>query len=301
MSSLKGLPWWVKVICKLGLSRMPFAYSMWNRLNLFRHGNMDKPEYAYGVFKKHFNRIFSENYPRNSVVLELGPGDSLFSAVIAYAFGAGKSYLVDVGNYARLDVKPYEGLVDYLLQKQLQVQSLKDFCSVEHLLEICNAEYLTGGLSSLYNIPDKSVDFIFSHAVLEHVKAEEFLQVLREIRRIIRDNGISSHRIDLTDHMGGALNNLRFPQKVWESEFFSKSSFYTNRIRYYEMLTMFQQAGFEVEIIQTDRWDCLPTPKDKMASRFRCLSEEELSVYGFDVILKPFHFAAQGGSSVKLI
>ena len=34
---------------------------------------------------------------------------------------------------------------------------------------------------------------------------------------MIRPGGLCSHVVDLKDHLGGALNNLRFSQRVWES------------------------------------------------------------------------------------
>jgi hypothetical protein len=109
--------------------------------------------------------------------------------------------------------------------------------------------------------------------------------MLRELRRIQRQDGVSSHRVDLRDHLGGALNNLRFRERTWESGFVSRSGFYTNRIRYTEMLKLFREAGFEVEVTNVERWTHVPTACHKMATPFRDLSEEELTVSGFDVLL----------------
>jgi len=44
-----------------------------------------------------------------------------------------------------------------------------------------------------------------------------------------------SHRVDLRDHFGSALNNLRFSDKKWELDWIANSGFYTNRIRLQEM------------------------------------------------------------------
>lgn len=109
---------------------------------------------------------------------------------------------------------------------------------------------------------------------------------MRESRRIQSPSGIGSHRVDLRDHLGGALNSLCFRERVWESEFMSKSGFYTNRIRYSQMLELFQQAGFKVEILNVDRWTHFPTPRHKLAIPFRELPEEELFVSAFDILLR---------------
>ena len=109
---------------------------------------------------------------------------------------------------------------------------------------------------------------------------------MRELRRVLKPSGIASHRVDLQDHLNGALNNLRFSEGLWESGFFAGSGFYTNRIQYSEMLGLLEQAGFAVESLGCRRWERLPTPRARMDSRFRDLPEEELRVRGFDVLLR---------------
>jgi hypothetical protein len=67
----------------------------------------------------------------------------------------------------------------------------------------------------------------------------------------------------------------------------AESGFYTNRIQFAEMLGLFEGAGFEPEVVQVDRWNELPTPRAKLAKEFHGVADDELRVYGFDVILKP--------------
>jgi hypothetical protein len=93
--------------------------------------------------------------------------------------------------------------------------------------------------------------------------------------------------VDLQDCLGGALNNLRFSAPVWESAVMAESGFYTNRIRYSEMLALFKEAGFDTDVISMKRWDHLPTPRAKLSGRFKALSDEELCVRGFHVLLRP--------------
>ena len=103
---------------------------------------------------------------------------------------------------------------------------------------------------------------------------------------MLKPSGIASHRVDLQDHLSGALDNLRFSDALWESDLFAGSGFYTNRIQYGEMLGLLEQAGFAVEDLGCRRWDRLPTPRARMARRFRELPDEELRVRGFDVLLR---------------
>ena len=169
---------------------------------------MERPEYAFGVFRKHFGRVEFACKSEGFVGLELGPGDTLFSALIAKAFGASKTYLVVVGPSADLDLAPYRRMASFLTEHGFTVPDIQDCHTWEKLAEACSSHYLTMGIHSLKDIPSSSVEFVWSQAVLEHIRRDDFLPIFRELRRIQRTGGIGSHRVDLQDHLDGALNNL---------------------------------------------------------------------------------------------
>ena len=249
---------------------------MWRKIHLFQHGYMDSTRYAYSVFTKHYQL---SNVLGHFTCLELGPGDTLFSALIARALGADKTLLIDVGDFADRDMELYIRMYEFLLKEG---HSFKiDLTNLENMLRSCRAVYLTSGLSSLKKIPDESIDIIFSQAVLEHIRKKDFLPTLKELHRIIKPKGINSHEIDLKDHLGGSLNSLRFSDLIWESNFFAKSGFYTNRIRFDEMLFLFRKAGFQVEIIKKTCWDKLPIGKNKLHKVFQKSSKNNLKVSSF--------------------
>lgn len=285
MSITSYIPWWGKIASKVILSRLPASYYLWKKLSLFEHGSMQKPADAYSVFKQHFDRI---QPPAGFTSLELGPGDSLFSAIVAKAFGGSSSYLVDTGDYAIKDIDSYKIMIDFLHEQGLAVDpTWTNWRSVSDVLDSCSAHYLTSGLSTLKSIPDNSVDFIWSQAVLEHIRRNEFLDVMKELRRIIKNTGYCSHMIDLKDHLGGNLNNLRFSEKIWESDFMVKSGFYTNRIRYSDMIDLFQEANFQITYCEIKKWDKLPTSRANLALPFKNMPDEELLVSEFSTILQP--------------
>jgi SAM-dependent methyltransferase len=288
LSSIAGsAPWWAKIAGKLVLSRLPVEHALWKRLGLFQYGAMEQPAYAYSVFKKHFDRVRGIKTLDRFVCMELGPGDSLLSAVVAHAFGASSSYLMDVGAFAQADLKPYRAMADLLKKMGLPAPEMDSIRSLDAVLVACGATYGTSGLESLRAIPDSSVDFVWSHAVLEHLRQKDFLETMRQLRRVLRDNGVCSHVVDLRDHLGGGLNHLRFSDGVWESRFMAESGFYTNRILYSEMMALFRQAGFAVDVLEVNHWDRLPTPRPKLCGHFQRLSEDELCISGFEVILRP--------------
>lgn len=280
------MPWWARISAKLVLSRLPVPYRLWRRLSLFRHGQMDKAEYALRVFEHHFGRF--EPREAGFVALELGPGDSLLSAVIAFAHGATQTFLVDSGPFASADLAPYGALAKLLARRGLTPPPESSMTSTREIMATCHAQYGPDGLASLRAIPDATVDFIWSQAVLEHIRRSEFLETLLQMRRILTPRGIASHRVDLRDHVGGGLDNLRFSPGLWESPSFAlRSGFYTNRIRYPEMMRLFDQAGFSAETVAVERWQDLPTPLEKLDKEFRSMPLPDLLVSGFDVILRP--------------
>ncbi len=112
-----AVPWWARIAAKLLLSRIPLPYSLWKRLSLFEQGAMERPQYAYGVFRRHFDRARPLFRAKEFVALELGPGDALYSAQIARAFGAAKTHLVDRGNFATGNLGRYETMCDYLSEQ----------------------------------------------------------------------------------------------------------------------------------------------------------------------------------------
>lgn len=287
LSALKKyLPWWAKISGKIILARMPVGYAFWQRLGLFRHGRMDLAEYAQTIFHSHVSKAsLSPDSIAGKTIVEIGPGDSIASAIIAHAYGA-KSILIDAGSFAKNTPDDYRSLCESLANKRLQVPNLSQISSIDELLVACEGRYLTKGIASWTEITDESVDLIFSQAVLEHIRRHEFLTLQQHCWRVLKPGGVASHRVDLQDHLGGALNNLRFSEKRWESNFFVRSGFYTNRIQMHDMLQQFTDAGFAVDLGKVSRWDVLPTPRNKMDVMFTGLSDEQLNISGFNVVLK---------------
>ncbi len=286
VQSIKStLPWWVKIGAKLVLSRIPAKYAFWQRAGIFRHGYMDSVDYAISIVSSHLKRSELKNI-QGKTLLELGPGDSISTALIAKAHGA-NSVLIDSGPYATRDLAIYKTLSDALVKLGYSMPAIEDARSFDELLELCDARYLTRGLNSLRGLEDNSVDLVFSQAVLEHISRRDFLATQQQIKNVLRPTGVCSHRVDLRDHLGGALNNLRFKHELWESDFFANSGFYTNRLQMDIMIEQFTSAGFECDILNVERWKHLPTRRKYMAYPFVEMSEEKLNVSGFDIILRP--------------
>ena len=183
---------------------------------------------------------------------------------------------MDVGDFVSRNSRFYIQLAEKLSAQNLRVPQLKSTHTFDEVLAISRASYLTQGLESLRSIPTASVDFIWSHSVLEHVRKADFQAVLLELKRILRPGGFASHNIDFQDHLAGSLNNLRFSEPVWESEFFVRSGFYTNRIPAIRMHALFAQAGFKVCKEGFGRWVNLPVPRKSLHADFQQFSDAQL-------------------------
>ncbi|MDQ1251994.1 MAG: hypothetical protein QG646_1109 [Euryarchaeota archaeon] len=279
-----NFPWQLQVTAKIGVEQLNLSYSFLKLMGLTLYGGMERPQYAYDTFMKHFKSAPKDS--KNYTILELGPGDSVSSAIIAHTLGVSKTYLVDAGSFAEHNTACYNRLIEFLGKKGLDASDMVECKSLHDYLERSNCEYLTSGLDSLKSIPDSSVDFIWSHAVLEHIRKKEFLQTFVELRRILKPTGVSSHLMDLQDHMNGNLNHLRLSQHTWNSYMFRTSNF-TNRISFPEALGYFKRAGFNSKILQLRRWSKLPVPKKKMAKEFQALTDDDLRILDFHVLLYP--------------
>ena len=248
---------------------------------------MMDPKRALFVFTKHFHWSRDLSVRQGFVALELGPGDSLFSALTAYSFGASGTYLIDVGTFATDDVNDYRRMTEYLVANGLPSPDLSDATSLGDVLRVCGSSYGPSGLKSFREVSSESVDFIWSDCVLQHVRRDELPEVIKEMRRVIRPGGICSHTVELHDHLGGNLNHLRFSERLWEWQFMAESGFYTNRYRLSQLLLLFEKEGFKPEIHGVEYWENIPIPRLKMAAEFRMLAEEDLLVKKFDVLLRP--------------
>jgi SAM-dependent methyltransferase len=290
MDLRKQVPWRLRIAAKIVLARLPFGYSFWKRLGLFEHGDMNQPARALETYLMHAKTAGLPTSPQSVAedfnVLELGPGDSVFTAMLAKAMGAGGVWLVDAGPFATTEPTAYAAMAEYLQTQHYQLPFSTTFTDLQSVLAACNAEYLTDGVNSLVRITSHSIDFCLSNAVLEHIPKGDFPRLASELKRLLKPEGVCVHRVDLKDHLGGGLNNLRFSAATWEGPLFSRSGFYTNRIRYAEMLAVFEQAGFTCEVARKVTWDKLPMARSALAEEFQTLTDEDLLVSGFDLVLR---------------
>ena len=288
-ASPRGLPvpWWAKIGAKVVLSRVLSGYGLRRKLGLFLHGNLDQNVTQHRAF---VTNVLAQHAriagTKVESLLELGPGNSLGTALFAGAQGVGRVWLSDVGDFAESEMDFYRRLAAMAEADHPGFSARVDFSGRAKMLASLNATYLTTGTASLAEIPSGSLDLILSTAVLEHVGRAEFATLAREMLRVLRSGGTAYHEVDLMDHLGGAQNNLRFSDAVWESPLMANSGFYTNRLRCCEVLAIMDEAGFEVALARVARWPAAPTPRSTLAKQFSGFPDDEMLIANFGMLLR---------------
>ena len=280
--------WRIKIIAKLVLSRLPLDYRKWSYIGIFKHGEMDNFKYAWSVLRNHFLKLDNGEYPRWKG-LELGPGDGILSSLLAPSLNNGSVDLVDSGDFVNKNLDKYKDQINSFKNffPDINVSHMNFDRGMDSLLSSVNSKFYSNGLTSLKTIKNTSYDLIFSQAVLEHIRHSEFIETMEECYRLLKVGGIMSHVIDFKDHLGGGLNNMRFPSNLWEAEWFaSHSGFYTNRIKITEIFSICQKIGFTVEINSIRKFERVPIERRKLAKEFKSLSDYDLATSGVHLIMR---------------
>jgi len=280
------LPWWMKIAAKLVLAHCLPNYRHRRRLGLCVHsyaaGIAGHPSAIRDDIGRHAR--FTGRPPQS--LLELGPGDGLANALYAAAAGVTTIWMVDAGDFATSDMRSYRRIVQQIARDNPALAKRVDLSSRAAMLASIGACYLTAGTESLRHVPDCSVDLIVSYATIEHVRRHELGRLFQETFRLLVPGGIARHWIDLMDHLGGRLNNLRIPPALWEHRLMAEAGFYTNRWRCTEIVALARMAGFDTAVPALSRWPELPTPRRRMARQFRRFDDDELRIASFDLLLR---------------
>ena len=85
--SLKeAIPWFVKIPAKVVLSRLPVSTQTWQKINIFRAGAANVPEFYFDVFNSHL-KAGNAGSIQGKTVLEIGPGNALLTALWTVTLG----------------------------------------------------------------------------------------------------------------------------------------------------------------------------------------------------------------------
>jgi SAM-dependent methyltransferase len=163
----------------------------------------------------------------------------------------------------------------------------------DRLLEVVGLHYSAPIDTRRLPIETNSQDAVVSRLVLQHIEPYILPEVLKELYRIVGNNGIFIHTVNLHDEHAAVdrkvslVNFLKYPGWFWDN-FGNTSIKYVNRSRYPYYLKLFQDTGFRVLTLskKLDHNSFNILSKMKIAEEFRHHSREELATIGFVAILE---------------
>jgi SAM-dependent methyltransferase len=287
-------------------------------------GGTGSARYCYAVWLRHLILAHDAGLyaavPR--VVAELGPGDSIGIGLAALLSGAEKYYALDLVAYSDLkgNLNVFEELAD-LFKMRAPIPGDEEFPGVfpklpgyefphsllpaalmEHVLSqdrlrrIRTSIQAPGGEGSciVYQAPwsdrgviqDRSVDLIYSQAVLEHV--DDLQNVYHTMRRWLKPGGAMSHQIDFQSHGKADVWNGQwtYSDVAWKLVV-GRRAYLLNRVPRSEHLRLLRECGFTI-VRETVTRASSTLRRTDLASRFRGLSDEDLTSSGtFILALAP--------------
>jgi hypothetical protein len=203
--------------------------------------------------------------------------------------GAGKVYALDLVRLATIE--QVNGVIRQL--KELVPGDWPAVGSFEDLERLYRIQYHAPGDARSTGLPDRSVDFICSTAVMEHIPEPEIRAILGECRRIATARARFSFIIDYHDHYGTAdgeitlWNFYRYSEKEWRK--FNPSNHYQNRLRHSDHERIFGELGLDTVKVQRiiPDWAEPSLKKVPVCDEFARYSRDDLLAASGKFLLRP--------------
>lgn len=231
-------------------------------------------------------------------ILEVGSGWFPVMPILLVRDGAKKVYMTDLN--VHMDDITFRATADYLKKRFPEdqfIQGIRDFASLP-------IEYLAPFHSSV--LPDKSLDVVMSHAVLEHIPRSDIYQVFSSLRPKVADDGFMIHMVDHSDHfehVDKSISRIQF--LTWGEEKHAVINYLIkdgeNRLRHHEYHQVFNDAGFTV--VDEEKHLHQETLEDikklDLVYPYSTMSPEQLAVLTSTYILKPAQQTADKGTPAE--
>jgi len=139
-------------------------------------------------------------------------------------------------------------------------------------------------------LPDNSVDAVFSNSVLEHVPRPVIAAMMRESYRVLRAGGLSIHSVNCADHYAyfdkqiTFINYLTISKKGWQ--FWNNDLQYQNRMRPQDFIELSEAVGLKTVLAKHKPRPALLEilPTLAIAPEFQKYSPEQLCCTSVDFI-----------------
>ncbi len=227
------------------LSHVPGLFRWWDGQRPM--GNTASAAYCRGIWQFHLahsRRVTDGKLP--TVVAELGPGATLGACIAALLDGVQDAVALDAAQYAARDA-------NLRVLEDLAASHPEPVDLVALRVAVAAAGEATRETRLRYCAPwsdpavcaANSVDFIFSHSVLEHV--DDPAAAYAACYRWLRPGGLMSHKIDHSSHAITRSWNGHYaiPAGLWRV-IFGRKPYLLNRWAPRQHLAAMEQAGFQI-------------------------------------------------------
>jgi len=295
-----------------------------NGQKLIGTGGTNSARYCYSVWMRHLlliNQIGNIKFiPK--VVAEIGPGDSLGTGFAALLSGTEKYYALDTVIYCDIpkNLKIFDDMVVLFKNKEdipddeefpeinpkldsyafpekiLPDSQLGTLLANERIIQIRqNIRSINSENGNIYylapwcdssNIQERSVDFIFSQAVLEHV--DNLQSVYDSMKKWLKKEGLMAHVIDFRSHGTSVEWNghWKYSDFAWKI-IRGRAPYLINRCPLSAHLKNLHDAGFELMYKNTiERYDGIK--RENLEKRFVDMNESDLHTSGVYLICRNY-------------
>jgi SAM-dependent methyltransferase len=213
-------------------------------------GLQNDVEYAARIAKNYLLYLKNSRAQiEGKIILEVGPGINFGTALILACYGAKVMVSDRFLTPWDKDYHPkfYAQLKDWLSKNMTDADTslLTKILSTDGYPRDVIQLYSTP-LEELEGISDKSVDVIFSNAVLEHIESPQ--ACFKQMARVSRSGALGFHQVDFRDHrnMDRPLEFLLMNEAEFANEFKNRHGECGNRWRHWEYIDLFEKSGFNV-------------------------------------------------------
>jgi hypothetical protein len=300
---IKGVLTWIPVL------------NRW-RLRHASTGGSDSARYCYSVWLRHLVTLNCYGFRiKEAQVGELGPGDSIGVGLAALLSGAQK--------YIGLDVFPFSAKGDLqrifyeLVQMYSQREPIPDhneFPRIRPTLDsyqfpndvvdwtlftqkverirydldpgVNESQFVSyrAPWTSIAEITPKSLDLIFSQAVLEYVSSLE--ETYRAMSIWLKPGGYASHVIDFSAHYLSPSWNGHWAYSDWAWRLArGRREFFLNREPLSAHLVYAKKFGFDLLLVK-EQYNPAGLPIEELSPRFQGLDVEDLRTRGAMIVLQ---------------
>jgi SAM-dependent methyltransferase len=285
--------WQAKARAFRALSSVPFGTSLHFLLQRHVTRRLPRPEKQVKAIYARAQKLL-EQYAIHgaraidvSTFFEFGSGRDLVVPLAISACGARHFITVDIERLAKLDLVRSNAAIVAKLSGATR-PALSSWAGLDR---DWNVDYRAPADARATGLENDTIDCAVSIETLEHIPKDDILGILKEVRRILRPDGIALMQIDYGDHFKGfdpsisSFNFLTYSDEDWQP--FQSRFQYVNRLRHSEYVSLFERAGFEIVLACPDRRSVEPAILERLAPRFQEFSEEDLFTLGALIVARP--------------